>query len=104
MENFALFVRLEAKPGKEKAVEEFLNAGMDMADDEPETISWFAMRFGPTSFGIYDTFSDEKGRQAHLTGKIAEALKAKSEELFVSPPKIEKVDIIAVKQHQNVLS
>jgi quinol monooxygenase YgiN len=104
MENCALFVRLEARPGMEKAVEEFLNKGMDLAEDEPGTISWYAIRFGPTSFGIFDTFTDEDGRNVHLSGKIAEALKLKSAELFAVTPKIEKVDIIALKKLQHQLS
>ncbi|MEO8820690.1 MAG: antibiotic biosynthesis monooxygenase [Ginsengibacter sp.] len=97
MEKFALLVRLEAKPGKETEVEDFLKGGLSLALEEPGTKAWYALKIGPSTFGIFDTFSDENGRQAHLTGKIAAALMAKAEELFSTAPVIEKVDLIAVK-------
>jgi quinol monooxygenase YgiN len=90
-----LLVRLEAKPGKEADVERFLKAGLPLVQEEPKTTTWFALRLGPTSFGIIDTFADESGRQAHLAGRVAEALKAS--ELFAKPPEIEKVDVLAAK-------
>jgi len=92
-----LFVRLEAKAGKEAAVEEFLNGGLDLVNDEPETTLWFALKFDDSTFGIFDAFEGESGREAHLNGKVAEALMAKADELFASPPKIEKVDVLAAK-------
>ncbi len=92
-----LFVRLEAKAGKEAAVEEFLNGGLDLVNDEPETTVWFALKFDDSTFGIFDAFEGESGREAHLNGKVAEALMAKADELFASPPKIEKVDVLAAK-------
>ena len=93
----ALLVRLEAKPGKEKAVENFLNSGLPIVQEEPSTITWYALRLGPSTFGIFDTFPDEAGRQAHLTGKVAAALMANAADLLSQPPLIEKVDVIAVK-------
>lgn len=93
----ALWVRLEAKPGKEQEVENFLKGGLALVQQEPETTSWFAIRMGPSVFGIFDTFADEHGRQAHLTGKVAEALMAKASELLAKPPAIEKIDVIAAK-------
>jgi len=93
----ALLVRLEAKPGKESAVESFLKGGLAVVQDEPATIAWFAIRLGPSTFGIFDAFPDEAGRQAHLTGRVAAALMAKAAELFVKPPVIEKVDVLAAK-------
>lgn len=92
-----LFLRLEAKAGKEAAVEEFLNGGLDLVNDEPGTIVWFALKFDDSTFGIFDAFEGESGREAHLNGKVAEALMAKADELFASPPKIEKVDVLAAK-------
>jgi quinol monooxygenase YgiN len=92
-----LFVRLEAKAGKEAAVEEFLNGGLDLVNDEPETTVWFALKFDDSTFGIFDAFEGESGREAHLNGKVAEALMEKADELFASPPKIEKVDVLAAK-------
>lgn len=93
----ALFVRLEAKPGKEAEVESFLKSGLPLVEAEPATIAWFGIRLGPSTFGIFDAFPDEAGRQAHLSGKVAAALMAKASELFSTPPAIEKVDVLAAK-------
>ncbi|RDS82285.1 antibiotic biosynthesis monooxygenase [Dyella monticola] len=93
----ALFVRLEAKPGKEKAVADFLAAGAAMADQEATTPIWFALQLTPTTFGIFDAFADEAGRQAHLNGDIAKALMAKADELLASPFTVEAIDVIAMK-------
>ncbi|MDR7094249.1 putative quinol monooxygenase [Hydrogenophaga laconesensis] len=97
MVKVALFVRLEAKPGKESAVESFLMSGLPLVMEEPVTTAWFGIRLGPTTFGIFDAFPDEAGRQAHLSGKVAAALMAKAGELFSTPPTIEKVDVLAAK-------
>ena len=97
MVNVALLVRLEAKPGKEEAVAEFLRSALPLAQAEPKTTTWFAIRMGPSTFGIFDAFPDDTGRQAHLTGPIAAALNAKASELFSLPPKIEQVDVLASK-------
>jgi quinol monooxygenase YgiN len=93
----ALFVRLEAKAGKENEVEKFLEAGLAMANQEETTPLWFALRFGPSTFGIFDSFADESGRQAHLKGPIAQALMAKAPELFAKPPAIEQIDVLGAK-------
>ena len=93
----ALWVQLEAKPGKEAAVEQFLRSGLEIVQQEPATITWYALRLGPSTFGIFDTFPDDAGRQAHLNGRVAAALMAKAGELLAQPPKIEKVDILAAK-------
>jgi quinol monooxygenase YgiN len=92
-----LFVRLEAKPGKEKEVAEFLKSALPLVDAEPGTVSWFAIQNGPSSFAIFDTFNDETGRNAHLSGKVAAALMAKAGELLAKPPTINKIDILADK-------
>ena len=97
MTKVALFVRLEAKSGKEAEVESFLRGGLPIVQAEPNTTAWFAIRFGRTTFGIFDAFPDEAGRQAHLSGKVAAALMAKAPELLAQPPLIEKVDLLAVK-------
>jgi quinol monooxygenase YgiN len=97
MVKVALFVRLEAKPGKEKDVEDFLMGGLPIVMEEPATVAWFGLRLGPNTFGIFDAFPSEEGRQAHLTGRVAAALMAKAEELFSQPPSIEKVDVLAAK-------
>jgi quinol monooxygenase YgiN len=97
MVKLALLVRLEAKPGKESDVENFLRGGLPLVQDEPATIAWFGIRLGPSSFGIFDAFPDEAGRQAHLSGKVAAALMAKAPELLARPPVIEKVEILAAK-------
>ena len=93
----ALFVRLEAKPGKEAEVDSFLRGGLPIVQEEPATIAWFAIRLGPSTFGIFDTFPDEAGRQAHLAGRVAAALMAKAPDLLAQPPVIEKVDVLAAK-------
>ena len=93
----ALLVRLEAKPGKEAEVEKFLRGGLSIVENEPATTTWFAIRLGPTTFGIFDAFPDQAGRQAHLAGQVAAALKARASELFAEPPKIEMVDVLAAK-------
>jgi len=97
MVRVALFVRLEAKPGKESEVERFLGSGLPLVEAEPATIAWFGVRMGPTTFGIFDAFPDESGRQAHLAGRVAAALKEKAADLFAQPPAIEKLDVLAAK-------
>lgn len=97
MVKVALYVRLEAKPGKEAEVEKFLKDGLSLVQQEPATSAWFGIRMGPSTFGIFDAFPDEAGRQAHLNGKVAAALMAKASELLAQPPKIEKIDILAAK-------
>ena len=97
MVKVALFVRLEAKPGKEKEVESFLVSGLPIVNEEPATTAWFGIRLGPSTFGIFDAFPDEAGRQAHLSGKVAAALMAKAGALFSEPPSIENVDVLAAK-------
>ena len=97
MVKVALFVRLEAKPGKEAEVERFLLGGLPIVLEEPATTAWFGIRLGPSTFGIFDAFPDEAGRQAHLTGRVAAALMAKASELLAQPPVIEMVDVLAAK-------
>ncbi|MFJ1255748.1 putative quinol monooxygenase [Cupriavidus sp. CuC1] len=97
MVKFALWVPLHAKPGKEKEVEAFLLGGLPLVQAEGGTTAWFALRLGPSMFGIFDAFADEAGRDAHLSGKVAEALMAKAPDLFAKPPSIEKLDVLAAK-------
>ena len=93
----ALYVTLDVKPGKENEVEQFLNAGLPIVQEEPATMAWFAIRLGPSKFGIFDVFPDEEGRQAHISGRVAAALMAKAPQLLAKPPSIEKVDVLAAK-------
>ena len=97
MDKFALLALLEAKPGKEKEVEEFLKSAQPLAVREPGTTTWYALKLGPNKFGIFDTFKQEEGRDAHLNGEIAKALMAKAGELFAKPPQIDKLEILAAK-------
>jgi len=97
MVNFALLVRLEAKPGLEAEVEMFLRDALPFVQEESATPVWFGIRLGASTFGIFDAFPDEAGRQAHLSGKVAAALMEKASELFAEPPIIEHVDVLAVK-------
>ncbi|WP_158749355.1 putative quinol monooxygenase [Acidobacterium sp. S8] len=97
MDRFALLALLNAKPGKEKEVEEFLKSAQPLAVQETGTTTWYAVKLGPAKFGIFDTFADEAGRNAHLSGEIAKALFDKAEELFATPPQVEKLEILASK-------
>jgi quinol monooxygenase YgiN len=97
MVKVALLARLEARPGKEQEVEDFLKSALPLAQGEPKTVTWYAWKIGPTTFGIFDTFEAEDGRDAHLSGPIAAALMANADRLLASPPVIEKLDVLAVK-------
>jgi quinol monooxygenase YgiN len=97
MYKVALFARLEAKAGKESDVAKFLETGLSLANQEAATPVWFALRLGPTTFGVFDAFTDETGRQAHLNGPIAKALMAQAAELFSKPPVIERMDVLGAK-------
>jgi len=93
----SLWVELNAKPGKEKELEEFLKSAQPLAEREKDTVSWYAVKMGPANFGIFDTFADDAGRQVHLNGEIAKALMSKGKELLANDPKIHQIDIIASK-------
>jgi quinol monooxygenase YgiN len=97
MDRFAILALLQAKPGKEKEVEQFLKFAQPLAEREAGTTTWYAVKLGPARFGIFDTFKDENGRNAHLTGEIAKALFAKATDLFDTPPQVEKLEILAAK-------
>ena len=94
MEAIGLLVTLEARPGKEADAEAFLKSAQLLALNEKATLKWYAIRIGPGKFGIFDTFANEAGRNAHLTGEIAKALGARANELFATPPQVEKVEIL----------
>jgi quinol monooxygenase YgiN len=95
MEAIGLLVTLEARPGKEADAEAFLKSAQPLALNEKTTLKWYAIKIGPGKFGIFDTFANEAGRNAHLTGEIAKALGARAHELFATPPQVEKVEILA---------
>jgi quinol monooxygenase YgiN len=97
MVTVALWVRLEAKPGREADLEAFLHAGAALAEAEPETLVWFALRLAPSTFGIFDAFADEAGRSAHLTGRVAAALGEQASKLLAAPPVLEHLDVLAAK-------
>lgn len=99
MVTVGLFVRLEARPGKENEVENFLKSAGPLVSEEPGTLSWYAIRLGPRSFGIFDTFADDAARNAHLSGRIAAALMARADELCSKPPAIESVDVLAAESN-----
>ena len=98
MLSVGLFVKLEAKPGKEEAVEAFLRQGLEMANQEATTLVWFALRLGPSTFAIFDAFANDSGRQTHLNGPIAKALMANAPDLLAVPPSIEPIEILGAKQ------
>ncbi len=93
----ALLARVEAKPGKEAEVENFLRSALSLVEDEPETLEWFAIKMGPATFGIFDVFKDEAGRQAHLNGRVAAGLMANAATLLAKAPVIEKCEVLEVK-------
>lgn len=95
MVTVGLLVRMEAKPGKEAEVENFLRGALPLVEQEPATTTWYAIRLGPSTFGIFDTFPDDSGRQAHLAGPVAAALMEKAPDLFAQPPVIEQIDVLA---------
>src|SRR5262245_38352026 len=97
MVKVALWVRLEAKPGKEGEVESFLRGGLAIVREEPATTDWLAIRLCRSTFGIFDAFPDDAGRQAHLSGRVAAALMAKASDLLAKPPDIVKVDVLEAK-------
>jgi quinol monooxygenase YgiN len=97
MYTVALFARLEAKAGKENEVAKFLETGLALANQEASTPIWFALRLGPTTFGVFDAFKEESGRQAHLNGPIAKALMAQAPALFSKPPVIEQIEVLGAK-------
>ena len=92
-----LWVPLEAKPGKEADLAKFLEGGRSLVEDEPDTTAWFAVRLDGSRFAVFDVFPDDSGRQAHLSGRVAEALMAQADELLARPPDIQQVDVIASK-------
>lgn len=100
MEKLAILVQLEAKPGKEQEVEDFLKSALPLAQAETGTLRWYAIKMGPSRFGIFDTFAGDDGRNAHLAGPIAEALFANAEALLAQPPIVEQPEILAVKTAQ----
>jgi quinol monooxygenase YgiN len=97
MVKVALLVQLEAKPGKEQEVANFLNGALPLVEQEPATVTWFALRMGTTTFGIFDAFANEEGRQSHLSGAVAAALMSKASDLLAKPPQIVKVDVLSAK-------
>jgi quinol monooxygenase YgiN len=97
MEKFALLVRLNAKPGKEKEVSDFIKSALPLAQSEAFTTKWYALQIGPSTFGIFDSFENEEGRKSHLGGQIAQALMKNAPNLLASDPVIEMVDLLAVK-------
>jgi quinol monooxygenase YgiN len=97
MMTVGLFARLEAKPGKEQEVASFLHQGLQLANRETTTPVWFALRLGPSTFAVFDAFADEKGRQNHLEGAIAQALMARAPELLAAPPSIERLEVLGAK-------
>jgi quinol monooxygenase YgiN len=92
-----LLVRLEAKPGKDAEVEEFLRSALSLVRQEADTTAWFALRFGRSEYGIFDVFPDEAGREAHLAGPVAKALLGQADALFAEPPRIQRLDVLAEK-------
>ncbi len=97
MVKVGLWLRCEAKPDKVADVEKLIRDGLDMVDAEPDTKVWFGLRLGPSTFGIFDVFPDDHGRQAHLSGRLGSALMARSDELFTKPPEIVPVDVMVSK-------
>ena len=97
MPKLAIWAQLKAKPGKESEVESFLKSAQSLVEKEPKTVTWYVIKMDPGNYGIFDTFEDEAGRQAHMSGEVAKALFARAEELFVKPPEIQQINLLAAK-------
>ncbi len=97
MAKLAIWAVVESKPGKEQEVEAFLKSALALAEAEPGTLTWYAVKIGPSKYGIFDTFADEAGRDAHMNGDIAKALMANAPDLFLNELRIEKMEILASK-------
>jgi quinol monooxygenase YgiN len=98
MAKLALYVELKAKPGKEADVEAFLEQGAEMAKKEAGTIHWYGLKEDKGGvYGVFDTFNDEAGREAHLNGEIAKALMANAATLFSEAPQIHKIGLLGEK-------
>ena len=97
MVKVAILARIVARPGKEEEVASFLASALPLAENEPATTVWFAIRLSQFEFGIFDAFPNEAGRKAHLDGPIAAALMAKANDLLAEPPQIVPVDVLAAK-------
>ncbi len=95
MEAIGLLVTLEARSGKEADAEAFVKSAQPLALDEKATLKWYAIKLGPGKFGFFDTFANEAGRDAHLSGEIAKALTARASELFAVPPQVANVEVLA---------
>ena len=93
----ALFVRMDAKPGKEAEAAAFLKSALPLVNDEPDTVAWFGIQIGPSTFAIFDAFPTEAGRDAHLSGKVAAALMEEAPDLFTGAPVIEQAEVLASK-------
>jgi quinol monooxygenase YgiN len=104
MDRVAVWAVLESKPGKEEEVEAFLKAAQYLAEKEPDTTNWYALRIGPSKYAIFDTFPDERGRVAHLMGVLARAIAARAPELFVNEPELQRVSILASKTANSTLA
>ncbi|SDP18239.1 putative quinol monooxygenase [Actinacidiphila guanduensis] len=92
-----LYVYVEAKPGKEDEVADFLRSGLDLVQEEPDTVAWFAVRLSATGFAIFDVFPTDSARQTHLSGQLGKALMDRAGDLFSQPPSIERLDVLAHK-------
>lgn len=97
MAKVGILALVEAKPGKEQEVANFLKSALPLAEGEPLTLNWYAFQVNDNTFGIFDTFESDEGRDAHLSGPIAAALMANADLLLSKAPSIQKVDLLAVK-------
>lgn len=97
MKNVGILAMLKAKPGKTELVADFIKGAVELAEKEEKTLTWYSFRIDSNTFGIFDTFNDESGREAHLEGEIAKALMNRAEELLTEAPEIKKIDILSSK-------
>jgi quinol monooxygenase YgiN len=97
MVTVGILATFSVKPGKEDEVADFLRNALPLAEEEPETTAWFAVKLDDSTYGIFDAFPSNEGRQAHLQGKIAAALMARAGDLLSEPPSIKPVDVLAAK-------
>lgn len=97
MAKIGFLATLTAKPGKGQELGDFLASALPLAQAEDGTLTWYAFRVDDATYGIFDTFDTEDARTAHINGPIAAALMSRADELLAVPPRIDPIDILAVK-------
>jgi quinol monooxygenase YgiN len=97
MVTVGLLATLNAKSGREDDLASFLKNALPLAQDEDDTIAWFAIKINSATYGIFDVFPGPEGRQSHLDGPIAAALMDNADDLLRSPPALKPIVVLAAQ-------